>query len=103
MGLGAYLETRAGMLSRSVMSNWMVETLSLPCFAARASRFSCRRPRAITWEPLAMIFSAKERPMPEVAPITRTVLYVKGMLEACLWWLCELVTIRERETSYVIR
>jgi hypothetical protein len=29
---------------------------------------------------LAMIFSANAKPMPEVAPTTRTVLYGKGMV-----------------------
>lgn len=79
--VACYLEIMAGISSRSVMSNRTVESWSLPCFLARASRFSCRHPRAITWDPLAMIFSAKLSPIPEVAPMTRTLLHGKGMLE----------------------
>jgi hypothetical protein len=77
------------------MSNWTVETLSLPCFLARASRFSCRRPRAIIWDPLAIIFSAKARPMPLVAPTTKTVLYGKGILKVLVWPVCDVVLYNE--------
>ncbi len=48
VGGKAYLSASAGIAFRSVMSNFTVETLSLPCFLTRSSRFSCRRPRAMT-------------------------------------------------------
>ena len=56
------------------MSKRIGESLSAPCFLARESRFCCRRPTAITCEPLEIIFSARARPMPDVAPRTRMVL-----------------------------
>ncbi len=63
-----------GIEERSVMSNVKDEAFPFPCLETKDSRFSFRRPTAITWEPFLIIFSASARPMPEVAPRTRTVL-----------------------------
>ena len=74
--------TKVGIPSKFVMSNWMVDTFSAPCFWSRESRRSSLRPVATKWEPLAITFSASARPMPDVAPITRTFLYAKGIAQA---------------------
>lgn len=78
-GEGKYFSTKEGMDLRSVMSNWMVEITSLPCFSCSLSKFSFLLPTAITWIPFSIIRSARARPMPLVAPKTRTFLYGKDM------------------------
>jgi len=77
---GTHASTKEGMEDRSVMSNWMDEALSFPCLDTKDSRFSFRRPTAITWLPFSTSFSAMARPMPEVEPRTRTVLYGNDIL-----------------------
>lgn len=69
-----YEAAKDGIPSRLAMSSWIVETLSEPCFWINESSLSFLRPTAVTWEPLLMIFSARARPMPDVAPMTRTFL-----------------------------
>ena len=56
------------------MSNCSAETFSDPYFSTKESRRSFLRPAATTWEPLAIIFSARAMPMPDVAPMIRTLL-----------------------------
>jgi hypothetical protein len=68
-------EMKDGIPPKFVMSNNIADTFSGPCFLTKESRRSLLRPIAITWEPLAIIFAASARPMPQVAPITRTFLY----------------------------
>jgi len=77
---GTHDSANEGIEDRSVMSNWMDDALSFSCLETKESRFSFRRPTAITWLPFSINFSARARPMPEVAPRTRTVLYGKDML-----------------------
>lgn len=60
---------------RFVTSNCDVDTLSLPCFAAKASSLSFRRPTAMTKLPCEIMRSAMACPRPAVQPIMRTVLY----------------------------
>lgn len=55
---------KAGMSLRFVISNWTAETLSLPYLWTSSSRFSFRRPDAITCDPFSMNFSANAFPMP---------------------------------------
>lgn len=63
----------SGIPPRFVMSNCTVETLDSPCFFCKSSSLSWRRPRAmILVTPSESIFSVRARPMPEVAPMTRT-------------------------------
>ena len=77
---GTYDSANDGMEDKSVISNWMDETFSFPCSETNKSRFSFRRPTAITWLPFSISFSARARPMPDVAPRTRTVLQGKDIL-----------------------
>lgn len=78
---GCYFSTKDGMDFRSVMSNWIVEITSLPCFDWSSSRFSFLLPTAITWIPFSIIRSARASPMPLVAPRTRTFLYGKDIIK----------------------
>lgn len=43
-----YDSTNLGIPSKSVTSNWKLETFSLPCFSCRESRCAWRRPTAMT-------------------------------------------------------
>jgi hypothetical protein len=81
---GTHDSAKEGIEVRSVMSNWMEEAFSFPCLETKESRFCFRRPTAITWLPFSINFSARARPIPEVAPRTRTVLYGKDMLSG-IW------------------
>jgi hypothetical protein len=73
-GEGTNDSAKEGIEERSVMSNVKDDAFSFPCLETKESRCSFRRPTAITWQPFSIIFSARARPMPEVAPSTRTVL-----------------------------
>lgn len=74
------LFAQSPMASRSETSNASPATLSAPCFATNASSLSFLRPTAMTKMPLAIMRSASAWPMPDVAPVTSTVLYGNGMV-----------------------
>lgn len=69
-----YSSTNPGMLPRSPMSSLADAALCSPYSWTKASRRSCRRPTAMTFDPSLIRRLAMACPMPEVAPTTRTCL-----------------------------
>jgi hypothetical protein len=63
------------MLLRSPISRLREAAISLPCSLTNASKRSCRRTTAITFEPSLIRRLAIACPIPDVAPITSTCLY----------------------------
>ena len=81
VGAQAYLVTKLGILSISVISKGTAVELSLPCLWTNSSSLSFRLPTTMTLEPSSTNLVARASPMPDVPPMTRTLLYWKGMID----------------------
>lgn len=76
----SYSAANAGIRSRSPISKATPRALCSPCSRTKSSSRSARRPTTVTFAPPWTRRAAMARPMPAVAPTTRTCLYGKDIV-----------------------